>query len=466
MRIHVDKSFCMIRWGRLLRSLIMSPLSLRTGISGDSSSLRYVLITATKSGKTGGVPVAWGEGKDIPPVLRFFVPAIAQADIGSVPAIMMHEDIGSEDPDAWIDRNETRIIPYGFTPDRIESDFSTEGTSITAVSVEKSSLDACCSDLESRVTCAAILPPLQSLAFAYRDMIREPYILWKIDTAGSVIALVENGRVRDVCHAWPDIQAYVDDPETVVADIVPLLRSLGRGELPRQLMFVKPSGSPKLPANRLTGISLIEPPAIPMLPDRFHEAYGNALYDGTGLQLLPFHKRQQAEARMRLWGKICSGVRFAITALLVLTAIGAVQLGLFKLLRLSNRTAVAAIEMEYAGMQQAKTRRDSLKTRFDVLAALVAGESSLTRLLSDMQEVFPEGTKAERITIVERDAASWNLVILAFSRSGSLMQPVITGVQKIKGMQDVSLVYSERISGRQPDSGMRFRVEAVWGLSQ
>gem|GEM_PF-2381727 len=462
MRIHGKNGFCTIRPGWLLRSLILNPFSLRMGISGDSSTLRYVLITATKGGKAGTVPVAWGEGKDIPFVLRIFVPAIARADIGLVPVAMMHEEIGNEDPDSWIDRNETRIIPQGFTADRIETDFATEGTSITAVSVEKSSLDARCSDLESRVTCAAILPPLQGLASAYRDMIREPYILWKIDTGGSVLALVENGKVRDVCHAWPDTQAFDSDPKAVVVDIVPLLVSLGRGELPRQLMFVKPAGSPELPADEPAGTVLIEPPAIPKLPGRFHEAYGNALYDGDGLQLLPFHKKQQAEARIRLWGNICSGVRLALTALLILTAIGAGQLGLLRLLRQSNRTAVAEIEREYAGIQLAKTKRDSLKMRLDGLAALVAKESSLTRLLSDLQEVFPEGTKAERITIVERDAASWNLVILAFSRSGSLMQPVITALQKIEGSQNVHLVYSERVAGKQPDSGTRFRVEAVW----
>ncbi|MBN1575033.1 MAG: hypothetical protein JW913_00670 [Chitinispirillaceae bacterium] len=446
---------------QLLKALLLDPDSLRLGISGTPENRRYALVRIGPQ-KTATL-VAWGN--DLPLMLRLLVPAIAHADTGFVPVHLFAEEIGGEDPDAWIDRNEGRTIPPGFIAGQMAIDYVVDGTEVIAMSAVETARDGLLAALEKNVTIASLLPPLQGLAWAYRNAAESPWVLWKIDTQGSVLGRIEGGKVKDVCHYWADLEALTADPSAVTAGVAPLLRSIAGNIAPLRVMCWTPAESTRLPdCLHMNDCRIIPPPQLPGIPRRLHEAYGNALFTGVQAQLLPFHKRQKALAALRAWRKTLYSVKLTAAVLAILAAAAAGSIGVNRLLIYSDRTAIRLVDEQYNTVRLLAARRDSLRRRFEERAAFAAGESALTRLLSDLQEAVPEGMRAEELTIAERDGESWRLTVRAFAQSSSLLQQVIGSLQAIKGIEGVRMVYSEQVSGKGKGAqkGIRVKIEAVW----
>lgn len=443
----------------LLEAVFRDPASLRLGISGEAGSRRFALLRKGP-GDTARL-LAWGN--DLPLVIRLLLPAVAYADTGMLLVYIVAGEIGDEDPDAWIDRNEDRLIPSGFTSDRIATDYVVDGNEVVAMSAVETARDALCAELEKYITIVSLRPPLQGLATLYRQVSESPWVLWKIGVQGSVMARIEGGKVRDVCHYWADSEAFVTDPLSVIREAGPLLRSIAGNGSPLRVMCWTPDDTPQCPDREaLLDCQLIAPHELPGLPRRCHEAYGNALYSGAQVQLLPFYKRQRAEALLRTWCTMFNTLRTAAAALILLAVLAAAFIGVNRLLIYRDRAAMVNIDKRYYSLQVLSSRRDSIVGCIRELAEFSAGESAIACLLSDFQTAVPEGMKAEELIIAERDADSWRLTIRAFALSSSLVQSIINNLQRIGGIQDVRMVYSEQVSGKGMQRGLRIKMEAIW----
>jgi hypothetical protein len=446
---------------RLLATVIVEPASLRLGVTSEAGQLRWVAITAGRSGIPQ--PLVQGSGVHIPLWLRCIVPLVAQADMGLVPVQVVAEAIGNEDPDAWIDRNEERCRPAGFSAGQIAADYHVDGSEITVMSAAHAARDARLAALERTVTVASLLPPLSGFAAAYKAAFDGPWICWKLCPQGSVAGLIDRGKVRDVFHFWADIEAFRAAPAAVFAEIAPLFRSIGAGSSPLRLMCVTDDGtdaSVVLPET--DDIRFISRPDLPNVAPVYHEAFGIALDNGATAQLLPFQKQQKALRARGVWHTTLSAIRCVALGLAVLVFVGGSSIGIGRALKYADRAVMHDIDKKYAAMHAAEIRRDSLMRRFDGFAAMIGGESRVTALLSALQTVFPEGVAVEELAIVERDASSWQLVVRAVTGSSSLMQPVIGNLQAVRGVSDARMVYSEQIAGKKPIEGIRFKIEAVW----
>ncbi len=446
-----------LRWRPLLRALCLEPGTIRFGVATADDAITFCVVARKGS---GDIPLVWGTG--IPAVLRLLIPAIAHADMGPVPQRVVFEPLGSEDPDRWIDRNEARIVPQGFTAERIVNEYAVDGPVIISVSVEMQAFARRVEALEREVTLTALLPSLQGLAWAYRAACDSPWILWKVDRNGSVYAKIDRGSVIDLCHFWAGSAALASDTATVLPAAGELLESIGGSERPLPVMFWTMEDGPRPPGDFFTNMRQLPVPEIKGLPRGFHEAYGNAITPDGRVQLLPFEKRRAAQKEFRLWHMSLTVFRVATIGLIALAAIAGSSIAVSRFLVARDRTAMKSIDEAYAAVTGARRTLDSLGILFREKSELIAGESAVTRLLCDLQRAFPEGVRAEELVIDERAADTWGFAVRAFTVSSALMQPFLANLQAIPGMRDVRLVYSEQVAAKEKNPGIRFKIEAEW----
>jgi nitrate reductase NapAB chaperone NapD len=449
-----------VKWLPILATLQRDPRSLRIGVSRESGALTYTVVAIDGKGKP--LPLAWGDR--IPAALRMALPVVAYADTGMLPVHIVCKDIGTEDPDAWIDRHEADVLPAGFTADRIVTEYSVTGATITAVSAVATDLAALISESEKSMTLATLYTPLHGLATAYRQEFDGPVVIWKIDDGGSVIGRVQDGAVTALCHCYLDREDLIKDTDSAGAEAFRLIRSVAGSDTPLRCIVFPPDAAGLVASRFPSGkITIVPQPQTGLLPVRFHAAFGNALpVKGEALSLLPFHKRKRAETVRRAFTASVSVCRYLFAALVVAGFTGAGYIGVSRLFIERDREAMVKIDKQYAAVMAAVARRDSLLGEINRKNAFITGESAITRLLNDLQEVFPEGAKAEEISILERNEDSWRLVVRAYAKSSSLIQPLIGNVQKIKGIRDVRMIYSEQAPEKKADGGIVFKIEAHW----
>ena len=455
------QSTCHCKLFPLFKTIIREPGSLRMGIAGDAGSRGFVVAHRGKELGNGAIPLAWGDG--IPLWMRLLLPVVAHADIGMVPVYLTNADTGGEDPDAWIDRNEARLIPKGFSTEQIVTNYDVEGRNLTALSAVETARDALYAELEENVTVASLQPPLQGLAALYGNVSTMPWILWKITDTGSVMGRIEAGKVTDVCHSWIDIEAAMKDGAAMLGEAEPLLKSLsGTGTTLRVMIWTADDALQLFTGENNLRKGLLSPPPVAGLHRRYHEAFGNALAIRETAQLVPFEKRLNAEAVLRKWHATVAFMRIAAFALAVIAAVAVVSISINRLLINHDRETMLAIDTQYSTLQTLSAQRDSLADRIRKLVTFSAGESTITRFLGALQTVIPEGMKIEELTITERDVATWRVTLRAFALSGSIVQSMIACLREVEGIDNVYMVYSEQASGKGTGKGIRVKVEADW----
>ena len=449
-----------IKYLQLLTVLLRNPDSLRIGYAQEGEGGKLVVIQISKDGKT--IPVAWGTG--VPFILRLLLPMAVSADLGMVPVHCVAAEPGDEDPDAWIDRNEEQLIPAGFTADQITTESHFENGRLLSMSVVTGSRDAALAGIETaNLQVAALFPPLAGLAHLYRNLRETPFILWYISENGSVLGRISRGNVEKLCHYWADNEALQEDPQGITADAAELAASLQEHHTQSKWFIFSTTPLPAGFSAENTGSPFIPAPTLnTTLPVSFYAAFGNAGIGESGLNLLPFHLRQKRAALKRTFTAAIGVFRTIFLILAMGGVAGGSYIGISRLLQLRDRAAMKSIDIQYEALKRAEEERDSLRTLFKQQAGFIGSESSLTRLLDDLQEVFPEGVKAEEFTVAETGAAAWKLSIRAFSVSSGLMQPAVVNLRKVKGCSDVRVVYSEQAAGQRNTGGIRFKIEAVW----
>lgn len=442
----------------LFAAVLLRPATIRIGLSGVGSTVHYVVVIKNREGAY--IPLAQGAG--IPLLLRLFTPCTVCTDLGMVPVHLFSDVTGGNDPDAWIDAHEEEILPVGFSVGQIVHESVVSAVTIISASVAVKARDSLLEELNTLVTPMALYPPLWGLAAAYREVGDQPVIIWKIDKQGSVLGVANRGYITGMCNFWADSDDVVNDTTAVERAVLPLLRSLcGEKRTAGCSVLVwspvKEWRMPVMPA--LHPFTLEKPPVMGNVDVAHHEAFGNACC-GEQLNFIPFLPYQLARRMYRSWQRTLQLLQGSITVLLIsLVAMGIVLAG-GTLIRHATEQKTVAVEQAYRALEQLRHERDSLLAVGKKRVSTVH-ESTLTPLVSNLQLVFPEGTRAEEITVVERDATSWQIALQVYATSSSLIDPLVKNLQAISGVSDVRLVYSERIAEKQKERGIFCRVVAL-----
>lgn len=436
-------------------------ITIRCGMVPGNGGFPFVITAVDRSGAVSVLSY----GNDIRKTLHLSVPRIVNTTFTDTKTVYIRCPLGSETPDAWLDRNEDRIIPSGFTPDQIINEWDEAANVLYTATVTKASYHDYCRQLSAlAVLVRSISPPLRDLSHLYSKYYTEPFILWKISDKESVLGYVKNGALQRICNLWPCIDDCDQDPESVRAALAACARSLSDGDQVLAIIPVSGRNPDPLPKGFLIpGYELRKPPTIDGLPVWFHEAYACSLHTDTHLDFASFGDTQNAavlEKKRRRFlraFRTITGTIAGIAALMLIIA--ASGWGVQKMIT----RRIEPLQVYINQIRFHEQRLDSLKNRYTRQTQFFHRKSSVTFLMNELQTVFPDGICAEQIDINENELRQWKMDIIALSYSTSLIPQLLSNIEKIPGISQVRLLYSEQVAtenGRRHATKMK--IECLW----
>ena len=274
---------------------------------------------------------------------------------------------------------------------------------------------------------------------------------------------MENGKISKLCNFWPDINDVISDPENVAKEIKPVIDSIADELKPVPLLIFSPNKEFMLPEKLiLSGCQLLASPDIPGVPKWDHEVFALACHKESHLNFVPFSQVQKAKATQNFWKSCVNWIQISLSAILIASFVLAGVHFSEVILNRVNKDSLAGVREQLNLIQKETVKRDSLLSLFKNKASYIANESTITGLMSDLQNVFPEGMWAEEITITEIDNRKYRLDIRALAYSSSLIGPCINNLQSVKGIQNTRMVYSEQTDVQRSVKGIRVKLEGFW----
>ena len=88
----------------------INPQKLSCGMTFHNGVIRFVVV---KKLMNGGNESVYTDDK-IPWWVSFCIPVLVHTDFSLAPVLFRRQDIGEDDPDEWLIKNEESIIPAGF----------------------------------------------------------------------------------------------------------------------------------------------------------------------------------------------------------------------------------------------------------------------------------------------------------------------------------------------------------------
>lgn len=247
------------------------PENLSLGISLNSGEIRYALVFKCKNGDYKLI----SSGNGIPVWLSLFTPLFSHTDLSQIPVIINAVHIGQEDPDNWIERQESgssRKQPGN--PDLIR-EYVVRGSTVYQIETSVEARNSSLQKLPKNLTVCTLYPPLWKLTEIYYEKVKKPFLLWKISADGSILVRTEEGKICKVCNFWPDIEDLQKKTQQVLEGLTPLLHSLSSDKLP--VIVFSPENEFTIPeAFHKSGITFENPPEIKGVPLQYHETYSLA----------------------------------------------------------------------------------------------------------------------------------------------------------------------------------------------
>ncbi len=385
------------------------------------------------------------------------------------PVFLVSDECAGESAERWIDRNESRIIPRGFTADQVITEWDKHGDTIFAATVTRVSLE------KRRMLCqkrhlvpGSMTPPLWALARLYARCRSDDFLLWNIAATESVIGLVRGGYLRRLVTFWAGKRDLATGAIAIAEELKPLCKGLCGGE-PISVIIVKGAHirdcDNSLPY--VQGFTYSEPPQIPGVAGEDHEVYALAIQEQTQVD---YASIAETRAAAQVHASRALSLRIGKTAALAVCA-ASLLLGLFTGgLQLAETFVERRIAPVRAQIDQVNSRRahaDSLRTQFDLKTRDITGESIVTCLLSDFQTVFPDGVWAEQIGVSETSPTAWSVDLLAVSYSTANIPALLKNLGAIKGITDIRMMYSEQTAvkeNRAEKKAVRVKVNCMWRM--
>lgn len=425
-----------------------------TGVELTDSGLRYVTVARFPNGKDTVVAM----GEDLRGVASVVRPAIVTCDLGTAPVRFIREKLAEgEDPDLWIDRNEERLIPQGVGSEMITDTWAVEQDTIYAAAVRRDNLAVVRERVGKSVELTPISVPLWCLGMLYGTLTSEPFLLWRLESGGSVAGLVEKEKLVKLCSFWAGTDDLSEAADDVLETVRPVLTSLGGDKITKVIVV-----GATLSAECIRGYECCAPPAIPGIAPKYHQAYAQARFAGESdpdfsSAASRLDARRYARSRNQALRVVQIGSGSVVGAFGLLLVALAVIAGF----RMQTNKKIAPLEGSIVKLREKETRLDSLSKSFLTRAQFLGRESSVTAFLADLQDVFPDQSWTGRIAVGEASTREWRIEIDAYAYSTALVPEVVSRLNRVPGMRDVRMQYSEqtRVNGR---SSVRFRVVGTW----
>lgn len=433
--------------------------SLKLGISYTDNSFRYALVCKDKNEKNKLI----SSGGKIPLLVRLLIPATACTDLGNTVVSVSRFQIAEQDIDNWIESNSQKSTIPGFTPDQIVTEYHVNKNEIISYTIAQKDLILFIESNPSKIALKSLSPPLWDLADLYSKHIRIPFILWKIGKNGSVAGFINDSIVYNLCNYWIKIDDLRKNTAAVIEDAGNLFKSLCSQKTNIPVVIYSPEKDftkPKI--KQIGGYKIIPPPDITGVKIQDHEVYAAACHKESTNNFLPFTCEQKSKRSQILWEKTLFLSRTAVTAILIAAIF---LLGAFITeLVIENRTnhSLSFVKKQIGLLKSQSDARDSLFNKCKEKAAYLEQESILTNLISAFQEVFPEGMKAEEISVSEIGRKKWKVNIRALTVSSSLIGSFLSNLNNINGVNNVQMLYSEQAQISKQKNGIRLKVECIW----
>jgi hypothetical protein len=440
-------------------ALFRKKARLTLGISRSSKGLHHAYCAVF--GDTRRTLLSAG-GK-VPLLMRFFTPPVVNDDLGNTPIFLTAAEIGSADPEGWIDRNEEKIFPAGLPSDQAVNDYIVEGGTLYSATASKKAIDAILALPREGLVVQSLGVPLWNLAILYGKEIASPFILWKIGVDGSVLGFVENGRLMRLLHSAVGSDDLGSDTAGSCSMIGLMARSLCGGDAGLPLVVFSPEPEFKaLNADAINGFRMQASPKVKGVPAWCHEAYANALFGDGGMNFVHFEAVQKAGRLDRRFATLRRVARLAFTGVMGLLI---VLLGSDAILQAVSRHYHAPMEqLQTQGriIVAAQKKQEILVKKYREKAKFATERSRCTALLSDLQTVFPEGVWAEGLSITEMGKSGWQCDIQALARSNGFIGIVLENLGRVPGVSNPRMAYSEQIELPDKSRAVRFKIKCDW----
>jgi hypothetical protein len=416
---------------------------LHAGLCVDVDNRYYYVLVSRKQGDPARIIL---KKSDLSSTLKIPFNGPVHTDLGIAPVMLVRENIGDTDPDQWVDQNESRIIPSGVTGKEIINEWCVEDHTIYSATVSKKVFEKALGDLHSeKLLFSSLSAPLWDLARLYSNHISGPFIIWKLSANGSLLGLVDSGRLTKLCNFWPGADDIANNGEETGKALASLVKSLSPDNLSIPILIRGCKKDFSIPEQlKNSGCAFAQPLQIKDVPWEYHEAYAMALHEETNLDFASYEHTKDAHDLLRNRKRAltvsfaCVASLIVLVALLFIVKAGSFGAGLY----LTNR----AMPMR-SHMEMLKKENTRLKTLSGVMAQktrFFSQRSALTHPVTELQTAFPEGVWAEDISFSEGNSGIWGCTIVAYANSSGLIPSFLKNLASIPSMSDVRMVYSEQ----------------------
>jgi Tfp pilus assembly protein PilN len=446
----------------LLYHFFSNKTTLRLGVSRTSRISVYALTIMPAKGKPA---VIWA-GKGMPLWVRLIAPPVLHGDLGSVPVYEIKALLNGKDTEAWIDANESTIIPQGVSPEQIVSEYATIGSAIYAATVLKPARDAAAAPPEQERPFVALYAPLWNLAKIYGAAINAPFILWRILSDGSTFGLVRDGHCEKLVNCHVSRRDLETDPEQSVQTVRQFVHSLSGKAPDLPVIAFTPENDFALPAaGAIPGITLLPVLRILHVPAFCHEAWANSCGNDQELNFISFEALQKTRKIEKRDRSLRSILRIGLLTVVALFLILAGADGVLRIVDKKYSGPMEQLATETAVVKIAEKRHGKLLEKVRDKLRFATERSRVTGLLSDLQSVLPENAWAETISITMLEQDRYQVEIVAVTTESGLLGDALKNFGAIAGVNDSRLVSSEQVTLPGKNRAVRFKIKGLWRFS-
>jgi hypothetical protein len=447
----------MLKFLKILFQILQHPESISSGISFDKEAIHHCLVRRIKDGSFELLSCT----DHIPWWLSIVTPLVVNSDLGDKPVVLINELIGEVDPDVWIDKNEDKVIPKGFTANTIVNEYTVNGSQILSATITTRDRQEILEKIECLCNPVSLSIPLWDVGRMYWEHLQRSFVLWKVTNSGSILGYIENGMVIRLCNLWPDCSDLLDSPEESISAVVSVIDKITGDKVP-VITFTSVEDFVFPQFKKQTGLNHIKAPDIKGVQPQNHEVFALACHKESSLNFVPFDKIQKCRKALNAWQSSLKWLRRGMYTVIVSIVLLAIITGSLRILNTRGNRNFSTVKMQVMQLKQATIKRDSLIEVFKKSGSFSENESAVTQLLSDLQVAIPDGLWTDEIDISADSTKQYRLDMVVFTKSSSLLGKFMSNMHSLKGVSDVRMVNSEQMETKKREKVIRFRVECVW----
>ena len=395
--------------------------------------------------------------------MRFISPPSVNGDLGSAPVFFTTADIGREDPETWIDRNEDTVLPTGVTADALVNEYAVFDSKIYSAAVAKAGRDVALLRQYDGPPPYTMNVPLWNLARLYGEQIATPFIICKISAEGSVLGLVQGGMLQRLVNCHIDCDDCTANAAEAISVIKPLCDSLAGNTRPLPVLLFSPESTFTMPVvTSEGGFAFQTAPAIKGVSAWCHEAYANARSGSPDMNFVAFDSVRKVHKLNERFNRLRTAVRIAVIGCAAVLALFAVADGVIRFINGKYHDQMERFRSQSEIVFAAEKREEMLLHFYRAKVRFAEGRSHCTALLSNFQTVFPEGAWAKTISMTSNQGAALQCEIDATAYSNGLVSEAVENMRKIAGASNVRIAYSEQIVLPDGRKAVSFKIKCEW----